>query len=138
METAAPAHTAKKPRSGHWLAASLCGLLALLMIAAGVAGLRARWGTTHHGWITSGSHRYSANGRAIVSGSVDADGIPDWLLAKVRVAASSTAGRPLFVGVARRTDVDRYLAGVARSTVEDVNFGPFNPTYSSTRGTRRI
>src|SRR6266508_858097 len=135
METAAPAHTAKKPRSGHWLAASLGGLLALLLIAAGVAGLWARWGTTHHGWITSGSHRYSANGRAIVSGSVDADGIPDWLLAKVRVAASSTAGRPLFVGVARRTDVDRYLASVARSTVEDVNFGPFIPTYAATRGT---
>ena len=29
----------------------------------------------------------------------------------------------------------RYLAGVARSTIEDVNFGPFDPAYSLTRGT---
>ena len=135
METAAPAHTAKEPRFGRWLAASLVGLLALLLIAAGTAGLWARWGSAQHGWITSGSHRYAANGRAIVSGSLDSDGIPDWLLAKVRVAASSDVGRPLFVGVGRRSDVDRYLAGVARSTVEDVNFGPFDAAYSSTRGT---
>jgi hypothetical protein len=116
-----------KPRFGRWLGASLVGLLALLLIAVGGAGLWARWGSTQHGWITSGSHRYAANGRAIVSGSLDADGMPDWLVAKVRVAASSNSGHPLFVGVGRRTDVDRYLGGVGRSTVEDVNSAPSTP-----------
>jgi hypothetical protein len=83
----------------------------------------------------SGSHRYAASGRAIVSGSLDADGIPNWLAAKFRVQASPANGRPIFVGVGRKADVDRYLANVAHSTVEDVNFNPFAVTYSSARGT---
>jgi len=135
METAVPAPSVPRPATGRWIGASLVALLALGLIAASVAGLYARFGTSEHGWITSGSHRYATSGRAIVSGSLDADGIPDWLVAKLRVAASSDDQRPLFIGVARRADVDRYLAGVAHSTVEDVNFDPFDPTYSTTRGT---
>jgi len=134
METAAPAPSVRSRSTGRYVAASVVGLLALLLGAAGVAGLWARYGASDHGWITSGSHRYAASGRALVSGSLDADGIPNWLVAKARVTASSENGRALFVGVARRADVDRYLAGVAHSTVEDVNFGPFDATYSSTRG----
>ena len=134
METAVPAPSVTPRSTGRYVAASLVGLLALLLGAAGVAGLWARYGASDHGWITSGSHRYAASGRAIVSGSLDADGIPDWLVAKARITASSANGHRLFVGVGRRTDVDRYLAGVAHSTVEDVNFGPFQATYSSAAG----
>lgn len=60
--------------------------------------------------------------------------MPDWLVAKVRVSASSDDGRPIFVGVARKADVDRYLAGVAHATLQDVNFEPFDATYSATPG----
>ena len=134
METAVPAPSVRSRSTGRYVAASLIGLLALLLGAAGVAGLWARYGASDHGWITSGSHRYAASGRAIVSGSLDADGIPDWLVAKARITARSANGHALFVGVGRRADVDRYLAGVAHSTVEDVNFGPFDATYSSTAG----
>jgi hypothetical protein len=134
METAAPASSVRQPATARWIGASIIGLLALLFVAAGISGLWARFGTSEHGWITSGSHRYATSGRAIDSGSLDADGIPDWLVAKVRVSAASDDGAPIFVGVGRRADVDRYLAGVAHSTIEDVNFDPFDPTYSSTRG----
>lgn len=135
METAAPAPSVPRPATGHWIGASLLGLIALGLIAAATAGLYARYGTSERGWINSGTHRYATSGRAIVSGSLDADGIPDWLVAKLRVAASSDDNRPLFIGVARKADVDRYLAGVAHSTVEDVNFDPFEATYSKTSGT---
>jgi hypothetical protein len=134
METAAPAPSVRSRSTGRYVAASLVGLLALLLVASGGAGLWARFGASDHGWISSGTHRYEAGGRAIVSGSIDADGIPNWLVAKARITTSSDHGRALFVGVARRADVDRYLAGVAHSTVEDVNFGPFDATYSSTAG----
>jgi hypothetical protein len=135
METAAPAPSVRPRSTGRYVAVTVVGLLALLLVASGTAGLWARYGASDHGWITTGSHRYAASGRAIVSGSLDADGIPSWLVAKARITASSGDGRALFVGVARRADVDRYLAGVAHSTVEDVNFGPFDATYSSTTGT---
>jgi len=134
MDTAAPAPPIARPATGRYVAASLIGLVALLLISIGAAGLYARYGTSEHGWITSGTHRYATSGRAIVSGSLDADGIPDWLVAKLRVAASSSDNRPLFIGVARRADVDHYLAGVSHTTVEDVNFDPFEATYSSTGG----
>jgi hypothetical protein len=135
METAAPAPSTRRLGSARLVGVSVLGLLALLLIATGVAGVWARTAAADHGYITSGTHRYAASGRAIVSGSLDVDGVPDWLVAKIRVAASSDGNRPLFVGVGRRDDVDRYLAGVARSTVEDVNFDPFDASYSSTVGT---
>jgi hypothetical protein len=134
METTAPAPSTQAPRTGRIIGASLIGLLALGLLAAGIAGIWTRATSTEHGYITSGSHTYAADGRAIVSGSIDADGIPDWLVAKLRVAATSEDGRPLFVGVGRRDDVDRYLAGVAHSTVEDVSFDPFEVDYTSTAG----
>jgi hypothetical protein len=135
METTAPAPgvTQRRP-TGRFVASVLLGLVALALIAAGGAGVYARIAASDHGWITTGSHRYAADGRAIVSGSLDVDQIPDWLVAKVRVKASSADGKPIFVGVAKRADVDRYLAGVAHSTLEDVNFGPFKPTYTQTQG----
>lgn len=131
MESAAPAPSVRPRSTGRYVAASAVALLALLL---GAAGLWARYGASERGWITSGAHRYATSGRAIVSGSLDADGIPNWLVAKARITASSGNGHGLFVGVARRADVDRYLAGVAHSTVEDVDFGPFEATYSSTAG----
>ena len=137
METTAPAPVVAQRRpTGPIVASILLGLVALVLIAAGGAGVYARIAASDHGWITTGSHQYTADGRAIVSGSLDVDQIPDWLVAKVRVRASSANGKPLFVGVAKRADVDRYLAGVAHSTLDDVNFGPFDPTYTTTSGQR--
>ena len=135
METAAPAPVVQRPpATGRIVAAIVLGLVALGLIAAGGAGLYARTATSDHGWITTGSHRYAAGGRAIVSGSLDVGQMPDWLVAKARVTASSATGRAIFVGVGSRRDVDRYLAGVAHSTLEDVNFGPFAPTYAYAGG----
>jgi len=136
MDAAAPAPSLARPRTGRIVTASLLGLLALLLVAASVAGIWAKYQSSEHGYITSGTHRYAASGNALVSGSIDADGIPDWLVAKLRVTASSDSTRPLFVGVARRGDVDRYLAGVAHSTVEDVSFDPFDAAYSTAPGTK--
>jgi hypothetical protein len=134
METAVQAPPVREPATARWVGASVIGLLALLLVSAGLAGVWGRYGSSERGWITSGTHRYAAPGRAIVSGSLDADAIPDWLVGKARVTASSGSDHRLFVGVARREDVDRYLAGVAHSTVEDVNFDPFDASYSSTAG----
>jgi hypothetical protein len=135
MDTATHAPAAPGWRTGPVVGAISIGLLAALLTAAGAAGLWARAHSSEHGYIMSGAHRYAASGRAIVTGSLDADGIPNWLAAKFRLQASSADGRPIFVGVGRRADVDRYLARVAHATVEDVNFNPFSVTYSATSGT---
>jgi len=135
MDTAVttPTPTTREPSSGRLVAASLVGILALLLLAVGGAGLWAR-ASSDGGYVSTGTHPYQTGGRAIVSDAMDVDELPSWLVAKLRVKA--TSDKPLFVGVAPRADVDRYLAGVRHSTVEDVNFGPFEVDYSSQPGTR--
>jgi hypothetical protein len=133
MDTAVTQPRIKEPSSGRLVAASLIGILALLLIAAGGAGLWAK-ASSDGGYISSGTHPFESSGRAIVSDAMDVDEFPSWLVAKLRVKASSD--KPLFVGVAPRADVDRYLAGVAHSTVEDFNFGPFEVDYSTQAGTK--
>ena len=55
----------------------------------------------------------------------DASGFADDALRELAVTArievDSVDGRPLFVGIARRADLDRYLDGVAHDTVVDVH-----------------
>ena len=134
METAVTAPPIRQPSGGRIAAASAVALIALGLVAAGVAGLWTRAAHSDHGYIASGAHPYTTNGRAIVSDTMNVNDVPRWLVAKVWVDASATAGRPLFVGVGRGKDVDRYLAGVSRSTVDDVNFDPFDVSYIATPG----
>jgi hypothetical protein len=76
------------------------------------------------GFYTSDSKRVSAPGYAITSDTLhfgDLPGVVSDIVGTVRVSATSTNGRPLFVGIARSSDVDSYLGGVARSEVTDIN-----------------
>jgi hypothetical protein len=50
----------------------------------------------------------------------------------VRVEATSTNGKPLFVGIASQQAVDGYLGGVAREEVTDIDGS--DVTYRSHRG----
>ena len=131
METAAPAPS-RRIGGGRIAATVTLGLLAALLVATGITGVWYR--AAHGGWIQTGSHRYESQGRAIVTDAMNVDEFPNWLVAKIRVQASSH--KPLFVGVARRAAVDRYLAGVARSTLQDVNYGPFDAEYTTTAGAK--
>jgi hypothetical protein len=132
MDTAITAPTSRRPGTARIAAGVIVGMLALLLIAVGVTGLWVRTTSSDGSYVSSGTHRYASSGRAVVSDAMDVGVMPDWLVAKLRIRA--TSDKPLFVGVGRRADVDRYLAGVAQSTVEDVSFGPFAVDYSTHRG----
>jgi hypothetical protein len=100
-------------------------------VAAGIAGIVAR-ASSEGGYVSTGTHRYASSGNAIVSDAMHVGALPDWVVARLRVTASSD--KPIFVGVGRRVDVDRYLAGVAHSTIEDVSYDPFDVSYSTQAG----
>jgi hypothetical protein len=55
----------------------------------------------------------------------------------VRLQASSRGGAPVFVGIARSADVDRYLAGSAHAEVTDFEVDPFRPELRESAGTAR-
>ena len=136
MESAVVTRSPRSIGAGRVTAAVIVGLIALGLGAAAVTGLWALVGKSDGTYISTGTHRYAAAGRAIVSDPLQVGRIPDWLTAKIRVTTTSGDGKASFVGVARKADVDRYLAGVAHATVEDVNYGSFSVAYGTTGGSR--
>jgi hypothetical protein len=136
-----PVTPAPPPRwSGGRIAMIVAGsLLALIAVGAVVLGAYGLWlHTTQRsdGYVMTSGERFSTGGYALAMRSLQVSSdVPgflygrDWL-GDVRVRGeSANPARPLFIGIARKDDVDRYLAGVAHSEVVDVNANPFGTTY---------
>ena len=58
-------------------------------------------------------------------------------LGTVRLTAESRSGRPVFIGIARTSDVSDYLRGTAHTTVTDVDYSPGHASYRDHGGDRR-
>jgi hypothetical protein len=54
----------------------------------------------------------------------------------VRLAVESRAGKPVFVGIARTSDVSSYLRGISYTSVTDVDYSPFHASYRDHGGDR--
>jgi len=145
-ETRPPASPRRRPSAGRiaaLVAGGVAAFLALLTLAAGGALL---WGDAqkdHDGYLSTGTDRFHTRTAAIATDNLDVEtgGASDLLghdlFGKVRVRAESHAGTPVFVGIARTADVDRYLRGTAHTTVTDVDTSPFKATYRTVPTGRR-
>jgi hypothetical protein len=132
--------------NGSRIALIVTGTIASLLATALVAGgALALWGDSQKGsdgYLTTDTHRFEASGRALATENLDVDlGDADWLaetddLGKVKVTAESRDGKPVFVGIARTSDVEDYLAGVPYSTVDDIEASPFSADYTRHSGQR--
>ena len=118
---------------------------ALISTALVVGGIAALWGDSQKdsdGYLTTNSQRFEADGRALATENLDVDlGDADWLaqtndLGRIQITAESHDSKPLFVGLARTSDVEDYLAGVPHSTVTDVDVSPFEADYERHGGNR--
>lgn len=135
MSVAEPSPTTP-PGSGSLSAgrilAVIAGALLALAGAAAILGALVLGAATltqrdDDGFFMSHTERVRS-GAAVIDGETldlgDASGFADDALRELAVAArievDSVDGRPLFVGIARRADLDRYLEGVAHDTVVDV------------------
>jgi hypothetical protein len=121
---------------------ALATLLAIGIIGGGALAL---WGDSQKnddGYLTTDTHRFEAGTRALATDNLDVDlGDADWVadtndLGKVKISAESREDKPLFVGIARTSDVEDYLAGVPHTTVEDVDSSPFDADYTRHSGQR--
>jgi hypothetical protein len=115
---------------------SLLALIALGLMASGAYGL---WLDTQrsNGYVMTSSERFSTGSYALATRTLQiSSDVPSFLygrdwLGDVRIRGTSVnPTRPLFIGIARKDDVDRYLAGVAHSEVTDVSADAFGSSYS--------
>jgi hypothetical protein len=134
LREATPPRSEAAPRSSGLTAGritalvigALLVLLSLTLLGAGATGLWADRTQRESGYVTTDVHEFSTSGAALatVSTELGSAGV-GWLYApglldnvRIRVTPAS-AGTPLFVGIGRSTDVDRYLAGVNHSVITE-------------------
>jgi hypothetical protein len=105
---------------------SLLVLVSLALLGGGGTGVWADLTQRDGGYVTTGTHDFSASGSALATEPTHL-GSPGvgWLyspglLGTVRVRVTPLqSGAPLFVGIGRSSDVDRYLAGVKHTVISD-------------------
>ena len=132
--------------NGGRIALIVTGAIAALVATALVAGgALALWGDSlkdDDGYLKTDTERFHAGTRALATDNLDVDlGDADFLaqsddLGKIKVSAESRDGKPVFVGIARTSDVEKYLDGVPYTSVDDVEVSPFEADYTRHAGNR--
>ncbi len=94
------------------------------------------------GYLTSPRERFAVGSTAIVYTGADqirGEQVPAPLpfdVGTIRIKAeSANPGKDIFVGIAPRQDVDRYLSGANYAELRDVEYRPFRPEYREIQGT---
>jgi Domain of unknown function (DUF4389) len=127
------------------VAGSVLALVALGLLVSGCASAVVHaTQRDDDGYYSTRSERLESDGYAIASDDLDLgeEGGSNWLfdegrLATLRLEARrERVGRELFLGIGRKDDVERYLAGVPHSVVVDVEIHPFRPEYREESGSR--
>ena len=105
---------------------ALLVMVSLALLAGGGTGLWADLTQRDAGYVTTGAHTFSSSGSALATeptqlGSAGVGWLySPGLLGKVRIRVTPVSSeRPLFVGIGRSADVDRYLAGVDHTLISD-------------------
>ena len=131
-------HRGNGGRSVATVLASLVGIVGLTMLLGGIAIIGVHGlARDDDGYYSTHTERLDSDAYAIATDEVDLGGDSgglgvDDLAATARLTAESADDAPVFVGIARKTDVDAYLAGVGHSEVTDVRAN--GPAYEQVSG----
>ena len=145
MENSATGRPARPPNGRRIAAIIASGVIALMSIGFLAAGGLLLWGDSkkdEQGYISTGMDHFSTDTSALATENldVDLDGAGALLDAgafgKVRIKAESNDGKPLFVGIARTSDVSDYLRGSSHALITDVDYSPFHVDYRTQDGGR--
>jgi hypothetical protein len=127
-------------RIAAFVASGALALFSLGLFAAGGVLLWADGQKDEHGYISSDPERFATGSRALTSDNIDLD--LDGLDAvvgrdsygKVRLEVGGEGRAPVFVGVARTSEVSDYLRGVDHAVVTDFDSSPFRADYREQPG----
>jgi hypothetical protein len=132
--------TNRGPRIAAFVASGALALFSLGLLAAGGAFLWADGQKDEHGYLSSDRESFATSTRALTTENLDLD--LDGLDAvvgrdsygRLRLEVESRGEQPLFVGVARTSDVEGYLRGADHAIVTDVDYSPFRAEYRDEPG----
>ena len=122
---------------------ALASIFAAGLLAIGGLALLGDSQKDSDGYLSTNTHQFETGTRALATENLDVDlGDADLVaqtddLGKARVQVDSRGENPVFVGIARTSDVENYLAGVSHSTLTDVQTSPFEAEYDDHAGDRR-
>jgi hypothetical protein len=121
---------------------SVVGLMALAFISVGGTALWSDLAKRDSaGYFTGSDHRVANGSYAVTHDGVDIQYLPNWAndgkLAKLRIAATSDTGRPVFIGIARESDANAYLANVSHANLNDFEKSDSKQTYDFVPGTAK-
>jgi hypothetical protein len=131
---AAPTQQAGRRRVVRLVFGSLGLLVGLALIGGAIAGIVGLENNRDaSGYFVTHTHHYQTSSYALSTESLNVGGVTGSLesgLARLRITATSNdLTKPLFVGIARAEDVNRYLARVQHDELRDMNFDPFKVDY---------
>jgi hypothetical protein len=131
------------------------GARIVLLVSAGLAGVMAMgalglgalalWGESEkddRGYLSTDSQSFAAGTHAIATENldIDLDGAEELVdstgLGDIRLDVESQSDKELFVGIARTDQVSSYLADVSHTLLTDVDYDPFEASYSRQAGER--
>jgi hypothetical protein len=142
-----PSPATPRRSSGGRIAAvivgSLLALVSLGFLAAGGAALWANGQKHDDGYLSTRTERFHTHTAALRTENLDVDlggtasVLDNDLYGKVRLRVTPRTSKDVFVGIARTSDVTRYLRGTAHTSVTDLDYHPFHADYATTGGARR-
>ena len=122
---------------------SIASLFAVGLLAIGALAFVGDSEKDSDGYLSTDTHQFEAGTRALATENLDVDlDAGNWVLdtkdlGKVRLQVESRDQKPVFVGIARTTDVENYLQGVSHTTLTDVDTSPFEAQYDNHAGNNR-
>ena len=134
LTTEAASSTANHRSVARIIFGTLSLLVALALFGSAIAGIFGlETNRDASGYFVTHTHHYQTSSYALSTESLNVSGAAGALesgLLRIRITATSAdAVKPLFIGIARTADVNRYLAGVAHEELRDFSFDPFKVSY---------
>jgi hypothetical protein len=126
-----------QPTRTRRIAAVAVAVTALVFAVAGTAALAANVLRDGNGYFNWPTETFTSGGYAIAVKTVDISSAPKWVFSNAgldRVRVKAESDRPLFVGIARTADLDRYLRGSEHDDVSELTYDPFQVDYDHADG----
>ena len=133
----------KKPSIALVVTGSIASLFAVGLLAIGALAFVGDSEKDSDGYLSTDTHQFEAGTRALATENLDVNlDAGNWVLdtndlGKVRLQVESRDDKPVFVGIARTSDVENYLQGVSHTTLTDVDTSPFEAQYDDHAGNTR-